>query len=510
MPGTTPPRNVIYFSGSANPIPFAGIRNLPYTDIIVAFLIPDDNLKLYGSGGAFDDNLKSNIQTLQSAGKNVLISLGGSSGFPSSAYQSYAKNVTGLVEQLVSFVTSNGFNGVDIDYEDDAGFTGTYDGIGFLVALTNGLAKALPSGQNIITHAPQTPYWDPNYNNAPYAKIWQGAGDQIAWINNQFYNNAPWDASPGLKVEWYNNIARITGAQKLMVGAPVAAAGAGEGYIPLAQMIGQVIGPLKTAWGPEFGGVMGWEFQLDQGGTWAEGIWQGLAGPDTSAPSLYQGSWIPGTSNYEYGYNSIPNVPITGAPADADFSRFSMLYDGSAYRLYTFRRGSSDTLYQFSWDGSSYEYGYNSIPVLTLTGTPGDADTSSISMLHEGSTYHAYLKRLGDPSILYQFIWIPGTSTYQYGSPGFFPSLPVTGFPADTDWSRWTMLHDASTYRIYAFRNGVNNLILQGSWNAAAAAYQYAFNSIPELNLVDFPANSNFGRAAMLYDGTYRFYFQSM
>ena len=72
------------------------------------------------------------------------------------------------------------------------------------------------------------------------------------------------------------------------------------------------------------------------------------------------------------------------------------------------------------------------------------------------------------------------------------------------------MLHDASTYRIYAFRNGVNNLILQGSWNAAAAAYQYAFNSIPELNLVDFPANSNFGRAAMLYDGTYRFYFQSM
>ena len=177
MPGTTPPRNVIYFSGSANPIPFAGIRNLPYTDIIVAFLIPDDNLKLYGSGGAFDDNLKSNIQTLQSAGKNVLISLGGSSGFPSSAYQSYAKNVTGLVEQLVSFVTSNGFNGVDIDYEDDAGFTGTYDGIGFLVALTNGLAKALPSGQNIITHAPQTPYWDPNYNNAPYAKIWQGAGD---------------------------------------------------------------------------------------------------------------------------------------------------------------------------------------------------------------------------------------------------------------------------------------------------------------------------------------------
>ena len=281
MPGTTPPRNVIYFSSRANQIPLAGIGNLPYTDVIVAFLVPDDNLNLHGSGGAFNDNLQSGIQTLQNAGKNVLISLGGGAGFPSSAYESYAQNVNGLVEQLVGFVTSNGFNGVDIDYEDDAGFTGTYDGTGFLIALTNGLAQALPSGQNIITHAPQTPYWDPNYNNAPYAEIWQGVGNQITWINNQFYNNPPWDATPDLKVEWYDKIACITGAQKLMVGALVAAAGADEGYIPLDQMISQVIMPLKDAWGSEFGGVMGWEFARDQRGTWAEGIWQGLAAGTT-------------------------------------------------------------------------------------------------------------------------------------------------------------------------------------------------------------------------------------
>jgi chitinase len=278
MSGTSPPRNVIYFSSRANQIPLAGIGDLPYTDVIIAFLVPDDELNLHGSGGAFDENLQSNIQILQNAGKNVLISLGGGKGFSSSAYESYAQNVDELVEQLVSFVTSNGFNGVDIDYEDDAGFTGTYDGIEFLIALTNGLAQALPSGQNIITHAPQTPYWDPKYNNAPYAEIWQGAGNQITWINNQFYNNPPWDATPDLKVEWYDKIACITGAQKLMAGALVAA-GADEGYITLDQMIGQVIMPLKDAWGSEFGGVMGWEFARDQGGTWAEGIWQGLAGP---------------------------------------------------------------------------------------------------------------------------------------------------------------------------------------------------------------------------------------
>ena len=279
MPGALPPRNVIYFSSGANEIPLAGIGGLPYTDVIIGFLVPDDDLVLRGSGGAFNDDLRGNIEALQNAGKNVLISLGGGAGFPSSAYKSYAQNVDGLVEQLVRFVTGNGFSGVDIDYEDDAGFTGAYDGTGFLIALTNGLAEALPPGQKIITHAPQTPYWDPNYNNAPYAQIWQGVGNQITWINNQFYNNPPWDATPELKVGWYNEIACLTGPQMLMAGALVAPAGADEGYLPLDQMVSQVIMPLQDAWGPGFGGVTGWEFARDQDGIWAEGIWQALAGP---------------------------------------------------------------------------------------------------------------------------------------------------------------------------------------------------------------------------------------
>ena len=112
-----------------------------------------------------------------------------------------------------------------------------------------------------------------------------------------------------------------------------------------------------------------------------------------AVPSLNQGSWIPGTDNYEYGYNSIPNIPITGAPADADFSRFSMLYDGSAYRLYVFRRNSQGTLYQFSFDGSSYAYGHNSIPMLALIDAPVDADIGSFSMLYDGA-YRFYFQSI--------------------------------------------------------------------------------------------------------------------
>jgi chitinase len=278
-------RNVIYFSSKSNQIPLSGIANLPYTDVIVAFLVPKDKLNLGGAGGAFDDNLQSNIQALQSAGKNVLISFGGAR-FPSSAYQNYANDVNGLVGQIVNFVTSYGLNGVDIDYEDDAGFTGAYDGVGFLSALTNGLAQALPSGQNIITHAPQTPYWDPNWNNdpngAPYTQIWQQVGNQIAWINNQFYNNPNYDRDAATKVSWYNNVAAIIGAQNLLVGAlvgdPALIGATDEGYITLDDMINNVINPLIRAFGSQFGGVMGWQFAndgpptYDQSGAWANGI----------------------------------------------------------------------------------------------------------------------------------------------------------------------------------------------------------------------------------------------
>jgi chitinase len=222
-----PPRNVIYFDSNTNPIGLAGIANLPYTDVIIGFLIPDNNLQLVGDGPAFDSNLQINVQALRNAGKNVLIALGGGAGFPSSAYQSYAQNVSGLVDQIVSFVTGNGFNGVDIDYEDDNGFTGTYDGIRFLRELTSGLYQALlPSGQNIITHAPQTPYWDANsaYKGA-YAQIWQLVGDQIAWINNQFYNNSDYDKDAATKVLWYGRVAAINRSTKTFSGRPCCGCG---------------------------------------------------------------------------------------------------------------------------------------------------------------------------------------------------------------------------------------------------------------------------------------------
>jgi len=223
--------------------------------------------------------------------------------------------------------------------------------------------------------------------------------------------------------------------------------------------------------------------------------------------SLNQFAWIANTSIYQFGHNSIPNIPIVDAPADADLSNWAMLHDGSAYRLYAFKRGTTDTLYQASFNGSAYQFGHNSIPALRLVGFPDDADASSFAMLHDGSAYRLYLRRRGDPRMLYQASWVEGTDVYQFGH-NSIPSIPIVDFPPDTDWSRWTMLHDGSAYRLYAFRAGTDREFFQGSFDGSA--YRFAHNSIPVLTLEGTPPDSNTSRAAMLHDNAdYRFYFQT-
>ena len=180
MPGTALPRNVIYINGfsvavqqpdgSTANFPYPSISNFSYTDVILGFLIPDPSGygNLIGDGSVLpgsDHNdplgpyLQAAITRFQNAGQNALVSVGGAWGWvpdpthcPHSsinfnAWQSYSNNVTQLANQIVSFVQQYGFNGVDIDYEDDSGFTGGYDGIDFLSTLTSELAQALPPGQ---------------------------------------------------------------------------------------------------------------------------------------------------------------------------------------------------------------------------------------------------------------------------------------------------------------------------------------------------------------------------
>lgn len=233
--------------------------------------------------------------------------------------------------------------------------------------------------------------------------------------------------------------------------------------------------------------------------------------PAARALELLQGAFVQGTERYEYAYRSIPSIPVVGAPADADWSRWAMLHDGQVYRLYAFKAGTRDTLYQFGFNRGSntYEWGHQSIPVLRISGIPSGASTRSFAMLHDGDVYRLYLQDDRDPGLLYQFGFNRATEDYEFGYRSI-PRLRVTGFPGDTDWGRWAMLHDGVDYRFYAFRAGSATEVYQAAFHAGSQEYRFAWRSIPVLSMLGFPGYANRSSMAMLHDGTdYRFYFKN-
>ena len=220
--------------------------------------------------------------------------------------------------------------------------------------------------------------------------------------------------------------------------------------------------------------------------------------------SLNQAAYSSG-SQYVYGFNSTNNIPIVNAPADTDKTRWAMLHDGTRYRLYFFKVGSNDTLYQFVYNGSKYEYGFgNAIKVLKITGMPSDADASNFNMLHDGTYYRLYMKSKKLPTKLYQAAFNTGTNRYEYGYKS--ADFNIVNAPSDADFSRMAMMHDGSKYRLYIFRKKSGNTFYQFPFDGR----RYVWGGIKTLTVTGMPRNSNLSSFAMLHDGAnYRFYFQT-
>lgn len=231
----------------------------------------------------------------------------------------------------------------------------------------------------------------------------------------------------------------------------------------------------------------------------------------TKQTSVNQAAYVNGTTEYRFGHNSIPNMKVTGAPANVGFGRFAMLHDGSTYRLYLPKRGSKNTLYQFGFNRSTnrYEYGYNSIKELKIVGMPADANTNSYAMLHDGSDYRLYM-RSRDGRKLYQAAYKAGTNQYVYGHRSI-RVMNITGAPRDiTNNRRWAMLHDGKHYRLYIGRKGHANQFYQFAFNSASSAYEHGYQSIPLLTAKNAPRNSKKNAFAMLHDrGAYRYYYMT-
>lgn len=217
------------------------------------------------SDGSFDTSacstLASQIKTCQSAGKKVIVSLGGGLGAYSLASQSQAETIgqylwdaygkpgNPAVKRPFGDVVVDGW---DFDLENPNG-SQWYQNL--ISTLRSNFAKD-PSNKYYITGAPQCPLPEANMGDAIQNSVFD-------YLFVQFYNNplrcslnVPGNASINWN-EWTKFLSSTkSSSAKIFVGAPASEEGAGSGYVEPSQLA-PVVNSVKSD--SLFGGVMLWD-----------------------------------------------------------------------------------------------------------------------------------------------------------------------------------------------------------------------------------------------------------
>ncbi|AUG51542.1 chitinase [Thalassospira marina] len=220
-------------------------------------------------------NHKDIVPAKEGGKRKILVALGGGT-FDTPSWQACSDNLDAFADALVSFVKTNDFDGIDIDWEDTGALTksGGYDAVAFLSGLTRKLRAGLPAPQYIITHAPQPPYFDASFHGGTYMQVMKQVGTLIDYLNIQYYNNGDFVGTTGS--EQAEKVAGTTGSpafatsivglvaqglpvEKLLVGKPTTPHNAGTGFLPVDEFCSDVVAPLVAKYGANFGGVMGWQ-----------------------------------------------------------------------------------------------------------------------------------------------------------------------------------------------------------------------------------------------------------
>ncbi|XP_050215060.1 hevamine-A-like [Mercurialis annua] len=202
--------------------------------------------------------LSSDIESCQSKGIKVILSIGGGAGGYSLASADDARQfATYLWNNFLGGTSSSSrplgsavLDGVDFDIE---GGTNLYwdDLARYLSAYSNKGKKVY------LTAAPQCPFPDAWVGNA----LKTGLFDCV-WV--QFYNNPPCQYSSGdvanLEDVWKQWISEIQ-ANKIFLGLPASPQAAGSGFIPVADLTSTVLPAIKGS--AKYGGVMLWSKYYD-------------------------------------------------------------------------------------------------------------------------------------------------------------------------------------------------------------------------------------------------------
>ena len=172
---------------------------------------------------------------------------------------------------------------------------------------------------------------------------------------------------------------------------------------------------------------------------------------------------------------------------------------------------SEPSLNQAAYDSSTltYKYAFNSIPNILIMNSPADADWTRWAMLHDsipGAGYRLYCFKADTNDTLYQFGYNASTLAYEYGYDSI-PTLKIINAPADADPRSFAMLYEGvGGYHLYMRSKSKHSTIYQFVYNGSQYEYAYGF-AIPAIDSSGAPADVDWDRWAMLHDGTdYREY----
>lgn len=227
-----------------------------------------------------------------------------------------------------------------------------------------------------------------------------------------------------------------------------------------------------------------------------------LYAPPGAAVELKQATRTADPVVYRFDDDEEASIPVLEAPADTDWRRWAMLHDGTRARLYAFRSGTVDELYPFAYDedAGAFRWRFDSTDMIEVVGAPATADSSRFAMLHDGQTYRLYMPDSQDQRILHQFAFDSEAGHYAYGHRSA-PRVYLNRFPRDADHGRLAMLHDGTDQRAFLFLAGRHDFLVQGAFDAEAGEFRYGFRSEPRLRLDELPADANTSAPAMLFDG---------
>jgi len=219
---------------------------------------PTDNATFPGTALPNCSALATDIQTCQSKGKLVTISLGGATGgvgFSSDAQgTTFAQTIWNLFLGGTSSTRPFGkavLDGVDLDIESGGG-TGYVAFVNEIRSLASGASK-----KYYITAAPQCVYPD-----AALGSVINAASFDAIYV--QFYNNqcsltnfasvSDWDF--GIWDQWARTVSPNPNV-KVYIGAPASTSAAGSGFVDI-NTLGSIAVKMRKSF-PSFGGVMLWD-----------------------------------------------------------------------------------------------------------------------------------------------------------------------------------------------------------------------------------------------------------